>query len=271
MYRFLLKPKWIAFTLLVALLVVVMVNLAFWQLRRLHQREAFNDLVRANANQPIAPIADVLTPGVDPHDVEWRRVSVTGTYLPDQQVVEVNRSQDGQAGSNAIDPLADSDGSVLIVNRGFVPDTVAIPSAPTGTVTLIGQLRRSESRGLGETSDPSGVVLDEVHRIDIPKLTAQFGGDVEPMYLQLLQSDPARGSVPGERRPARPRRWPASQLHDPVVHLQHLRDRRLGAGGAPCRGHPSRDAQAASGSATNRRRAVARLGSAAWAASTSST
>jgi len=201
MYKFLLKPKWIAFTLLVALLVVVMVNLAFWQIRRLHQREAFNDLVRVNANQPIAPIDEVLTPGVDPHDVEWRRVSVTGTYLPDQQVVEVNRSQDGQAGSNAIDPLAQRDGAVLIVNRGFVPDTVAIPKAPAGTVTLIGQLRRTESRGLGATSDPSGVVLDEVHRVDIPKLTPQFGGNVEPMYLQLLQSDPAEGQYPANVAP----------------------------------------------------------------------
>src|SRR4051794_16824029 len=201
MYRFLLKPQWIAFPLLVALLVVVMVNLAFWQIRRLHQREAFNDLVRTNANQPIAPIDDVLTPNVDPEDIEWRRVSVTGRYLPDHQVVEVNRGQDGEAGSNAIDPLERGDGTVLIVNRGFVPDTVSVPSPPAGPVTLIGQLRRSESRGLGQTSDPSGVVLDEVHRIDIPKLTPQFGGDVEPMYLQLLQSDPAEGQYPANVTP----------------------------------------------------------------------
>ena len=91
MYRFLLKPKWIAFTLLVLVAVIVMVNLAFWQIRRLHQREAFNDLVQANANQPIAPIADVLVPGADPDDIEWRRVEVTGTYLPTEQVVEINR------------------------------------------------------------------------------------------------------------------------------------------------------------------------------------
>ena len=33
MYRFLLQPKFIAFHLLIVLLVVVMVNLGFWQLR----------------------------------------------------------------------------------------------------------------------------------------------------------------------------------------------------------------------------------------------
>src|ERR1700712_3767751 len=116
MYRFLLKPKWIAFALLVLLAVVVMVNLAFWQIRRLHEREAFNDLVRGNANQAVAPIDDVLVPGADPNDIEWRRVEVTGTYVPGEQVVEVNRSQDGDAGRNAIDALQQADGSVVIVN-----------------------------------------------------------------------------------------------------------------------------------------------------------
>lgn len=196
MYRFLVKPKWIAFTLLCALAVVVMVNLAFWQIRRLHEREAFNELVRTNADMDVTPIGDVLVAGADPDTVEWRRVTVTGTYLPDQQVVEVNRSQDGQAGFNVLDGLRTDDGSVLIVNRGFVPGTEAAPPAPGGTVTLIGQLRRTETRGLGQPSDPDGVTLTDVHRIDIPKLAPQLGGDVEPMYLQLLVSTPAEGRYP---------------------------------------------------------------------------
>ncbi len=196
MYRFLLKPKWIAFTLLCALAVVVMVNLAFWQIRRLHEREAFNDLVRGNSNVDPAPIEDVLVPGADPDDVEWRRVTVTGTYLPDRQVVEINRSQDGQAGRNAVDALRMDDGSVLVVNRGFVPDGVAVPPTPAGEVTLLGHLRRTETRRTGQPSDPTGVTLTEVHRLDIPKLADQFGGDVEPMYLQLLTSTPPEGEYP---------------------------------------------------------------------------
>ena len=196
MYRFLLKPKWIAFTLLVLVAVVVMVNLAFWQIRRLHEREAFNDLVRTNANLAVAPIDDVLVPGADPDDIEWRRVEVTGTYVPGEQVVEINRSQDGDAGRNAVEALQQADGSVVIVNRGFVPGTAALPAAPTGEVRLVGQLRRTEERSLGEPSDPTGVTLTEIHRIDIPKLAPQFGGNVAPMYLQLLESQPAEGQYP---------------------------------------------------------------------------
>ena len=50
-YRFLISPKWIAFHLLVAVGVVTMINLAFWQLRRLDERREFNSAVRANANR----------------------------------------------------------------------------------------------------------------------------------------------------------------------------------------------------------------------------
>jgi cytochrome oxidase assembly protein ShyY1 len=196
MYRFLLKPKWILFHLLVLVLVVVMVNLAFWQIRRLHQRESFNDTVRAHAAQPVAPLTDVLTPGTDPGSVEWRRVSVTGTYVPAEQIVVENLSQDGQAGRNVVDPLQLADGSVLLVNRGFVPGTDPVPPPPTGTVTLTGQLRRSEVRSLGEPSDASGVVLTQVRRIDIPKLTPQLHAPVQPMYLQLLTPGQPDGTYP---------------------------------------------------------------------------
>src|ERR1700709_1862320 len=105
MYRFLLKPRWILFHVVVLVLVVVMINLAFWQIRRLHQREQFNDTVRSHAGQPVAPLADVLTPGVDPGSVEWRKVSVAGRYLSAKQVVVENLSQDGEAGRNVVDPL----------------------------------------------------------------------------------------------------------------------------------------------------------------------
>ena len=55
-YGFLIRPKWIAFHLLVVTLVVVMINLAFWQLRRLDERRTFNAEVRANTEQPIVAV-----------------------------------------------------------------------------------------------------------------------------------------------------------------------------------------------------------------------
>src|SRR3954470_9829945 len=89
-YRFLLSPKWILFHLLVIVLVVVMVNLAFWQLRRLHERREFNAEVRANATQPVVPLEELRNDIEQQSPVEWRRVSASGTYVPDCQFVVVN-------------------------------------------------------------------------------------------------------------------------------------------------------------------------------------
>ena len=52
MYRFLLRPRWIAFTAVVVTAIVVMINLGLWQLRRLDERREFNDTVAARIHQP---------------------------------------------------------------------------------------------------------------------------------------------------------------------------------------------------------------------------
>lgn len=191
-YRFLVSPKWIGFHLLVVVLVVTMINLAFWQLRRLDARREFNSQVRGNANQPIASFDELEPAAGTPSAIEWRRVRVTGTYVPDHQFLVVNRSQNGDAGRNVVDALKLADGSLLLVNRGFVPDTVvADPPMPQGTVEVIGRLRVSEHRATGQTADASNDALTEIRRIDIDVLSKQFDATVQPMYVEQLESSPA--------------------------------------------------------------------------------
>ena len=190
-YRFLFSPKWIAFHLLVIVVVVAMINLAFWQLRRLDQRREFNDQVRANINQPIADFDDLMAESTDPATVEWRRVKVDGTYLPDRQFLVVNRSQNGDTGRNVVDGLQLDDGSVLLVNRGFVPEADDVPPIPHGPVEVVGRLRVSERRATGQQEDESNDALTEIRRIDLDVLSKQFDATVQPMYLEQLESAPA--------------------------------------------------------------------------------
>ncbi|MEO5724339.1 MAG: SURF1 family protein [Ilumatobacteraceae bacterium] len=192
----LFHPRWIVFHLIVIALVVVMVNLSLWQFDRMHQRAQFNSTVRARADQPVGALSAVLTPSTPPSAVDWRKVSVTGAYLPGDVEV-VNLSQGGAGGRDVVSALRIADdGGVLLVNRGFVPSDRPTPPAPGGTVHLVGELRQSEVRGLGQPSDPGGVVLREVSRVDVPKLAPQFGGHVLPMYLELATSDPPEIAVP---------------------------------------------------------------------------
>ena len=81
MYRFLLRPRWLLLHLVVCSSLVLLINLGFWQLHRLEQRQAFNSLVRSNSSAPVTPMESVLTSATDPESVEWRPVIVTGSYV----------------------------------------------------------------------------------------------------------------------------------------------------------------------------------------------
>jgi cytochrome oxidase assembly protein ShyY1 len=211
MYRFLFSPKWLGFHLLVIVLIVTMVNLGFWQLRRLDERKAFNRELSARIHEAPAPLGDVLTPGTDPDAVEWRSVTASGTYLPAEQFAVVNRSQDGIGGTMAVTPLRLADGRVLLVERGFMPATTPPPAPPSGTVEILGRLRPSETRHTGQLSDPSSGVLREAQRVDIPRLTPQLSATPVPMYVELTAS-----------RPAEPTPYPAPVTLPELTEGPHL-------------------------------------------------
>jgi cytochrome oxidase assembly protein ShyY1 len=191
MYWFLLRPKWIGFTLGIVLLIVVMINLGFWQLRRLDQRRETNAAVEARYDLAPQPLDSVLTPGTDPDDVQWRPVIAVGTYRPDGTVHIVNRSQNGFAGDNIVVPLDLGDGRVLLVNRGFLPLGEDVPPPPSGEVAVTGRLRPSQTRHFAQLSDPSTGTLTEAQRLDIARLQQQVDGELVDMYVDAVTSSPA--------------------------------------------------------------------------------
>jgi cytochrome oxidase assembly protein ShyY1 len=191
MYRFLLRPRWLLFHVAVVGAIVVMVNLGFWQLGRLDERREFNDAVRARIDEhPVAldelvpPDAEVGDDALD--DIEWRPVTVSGRYEPDEEVRVYNRSQGGVAGDNVVTPLLLDDGRVVLVVRGFVPLDAEPAAPPRGDVEVTGRLRRSEAAGV-----PGGEKVSELRRLDIPRLSGQLPGDAVPMFVELEQSRPA--------------------------------------------------------------------------------
>ena len=195
---FLLRPKWIAFHLLVFGSIALMVWLAFWQLDRLTERRDFNDLVAEQIELPPAPLERLLAEaGDDVESIEWRQALVTGTYLPDE-ILWFNRSQDGLAGDNVLTPLRTDSGPddlTVVVNRGFVPLGFESSAPTTGEVQLLARVRLPQERQRGglTDADTGGEPVTEVRRIDLNQLSAQLPGDVAPVYLDLIDAIPAPG------------------------------------------------------------------------------
>jgi cytochrome oxidase assembly protein ShyY1 len=195
MYRFLLRPKWIAFTLGIVLLIVTMINLGLWQLRRLDQRQEANAAVEARYDQAPRPLDAVLQPGTDPQDLQWLPVTAVGTYRPEGTVHIVNRSQNGFAGDNIVVPFDLGDGRVLLVNRGFLPLGEHVPPPPSGEVEVTGRLRPSQKRRFAQLSDASEGTLTEAQRVDIPRLQQQIDGQLLDMYIDAFASNPSDAPV----------------------------------------------------------------------------
>ncbi|MCU0260117.1 MAG: SURF1 family protein [Ilumatobacteraceae bacterium] len=189
MYRFLLRPRWIAFHVLCLAAVVAMVNLGLWQLDRLDARREFNAVVEARFDQPPLPLDELLASG-SPDEVEWRPATVSGVYEPEGQILVVNRSQNGRAGDNVVTPLVLADGRVVLVNRGFVPLGTDAPPPPDGEVSVVGRVRPAEERRRGQLTDATEGRLTEVQRIDLDRLAPQLPGEPVPAYLDLIESTP---------------------------------------------------------------------------------
>ena len=93
-FSFLLRPKWIAFHVLVFGSIALMIWLAFWQLDRLDERRAFNDRVTERIERAPMPLDELLAglvsgAGDEPETIEWRQALVSGRYVG-QQVVWFN-------------------------------------------------------------------------------------------------------------------------------------------------------------------------------------
>jgi cytochrome oxidase assembly protein ShyY1 len=101
MYRFLIRPIWLLLHVTVVATVLLMVNLAFWQIGRYHEKVDFNATVKQRITEPIVPVEKLLSAINDgsqsPKTVEWRTVLVVGEYIGSETVEAVNRAQDGGA------------------------------------------------------------------------------------------------------------------------------------------------------------------------------
>ncbi len=202
-FGFLFRPKWLAFHLLVVVAIFAMISAGFWQLDRLDRRKEFNAAVRDRSEQPTVAFSTVLerleSGELDPDTAEWLPVTLSGTYLPDQ-LVEFNNSQNGRAGDDVLSALVTDDGTTVIVNRGFVALGTDAPSAPTTRVDVVGFVRPSEVRDRGGLTDAADIAESrEVRRIDLPAIAEVYGGDIAPVFVQLIASSPELG--PGDPSP----------------------------------------------------------------------
>ncbi|MGO4957557.1 SURF1 family cytochrome oxidase biogenesis protein [Luteococcus sp. Sow4_B9] len=183
--------RWIALVVFVTLLGALFIRLGEWQMHRLEWRRGENARVTTYQQQPVKPYEEVFA-GPIGHDEQWQRVRVTGTYDAENQIQALYRSQNDQAGSEVFTPLKATDGRYVLVDRGFLPreqggqEIAVLPDPPTGTVEVVGYVRRSEN-GKPAAMTPQDKL---VRLVNAEELSKTLPYTLVDGYIGLVESKP---------------------------------------------------------------------------------
>jgi cytochrome oxidase assembly protein ShyY1 len=214
-YRFLLSRQWVVFTLIGLVLMPVMVKLGIWQMHRHEQEDANNALIRQSLAAPTVPVEKLTAPGarVASHD-NFRSVTATGRYDTAHQVVVRHRTSadDSAIGYYLITPLVMADSRAVLVNRGWIPapqsgddaQFPALPSTPSGQVSITGRIRPDESTASTGILDRPGLPPHMIMLINSGKLAKQLPEPVLGGYVELTGTSPRPAGSRPQPVPAPP-------------------------------------------------------------------
>ncbi|NPD07054.1 SURF1 family protein [Nocardioides sp. zg-1308] len=189
--RFLVSRRWIAFALVVVFLAWVAWRLGEWQFHRLEDRRERNEIIERNEKAGAAPITEVMAPG-EPVDQgsEWRIVEATGTYAVEDTVIVRYRTRDGAAGVDVVVPLELTDGTSVLVDRGWYATdnrgvaTTDVPAPPPGEVTVTGWVRRDAE------GDSTAVTDQSTRAVSSERIGEALDREVISGWLDLRSESP---------------------------------------------------------------------------------
>jgi surfeit locus 1 family protein len=176
-YAFARSPRWIATHVLIVVLVVTMVSLGFWQLRRLDERRDRNALIEAQMRLPPEDVGEVVASTDDVDDLRFRSVTADGEYAADA-VVAVRTNQEGAPGEWVFSLLELDGGDRVVVLRGFAGTQVSgaldPPAPPDGEVEVDGimiaadRLPRTARQAVADLEEDLGPFLPVVVQASEP-------------------------------------------------------------------------------------------------------
>jgi len=185
-WRFAFSRRWFGYLALVVVFAIACLFLSMWQLAR--REEARVAIERVEINWDAGPVAiDEVLPRLDEFDPAdtWQSVAVTGHYLVGEQLLVRGRPYEGSPGFEVLVPFQLDDGSVLVVDRGWVPvgnrqdAPDAVPAPPAGEISIVARLKPGEPTIAGRSAPEGQVATINLPAIadllDAPAYTAAYG------------------------------------------------------------------------------------------------
>ncbi|QGY04668.1 SURF1 family protein [Methylobacterium mesophilicum SR1.6/6] len=188
----------VVFGVAATLVFVVLVGLGTWQVERRAWKLDLIAQVDARVHAPAVPAPGPADwPRIGPDDA-YRHVTLSGTFLHDRETLVQAVTERG-GGFWVLTPLRRPDGSLVLINRGFVPGDRRDPASRAagqlaGETTVTGLLRLTEPKGAFlRANDPKD---DRWYSRDVAAIAAARGlTDVAPYFVDA-DATPNPGGLP---------------------------------------------------------------------------
>ena len=193
-WRVFITPGWvITFLLVISFSYAAFTILSPWQLGKDAQIVNRNNHIEDAFNVDPKPYSDIFTSdGVIKDDQEWMRVTLTGRYLTDKEVILRLRPVESTPALQALTPFQLDSEEIILVNRGFEPTTAdketTIPPAPIGEVTILAHARVNEQQP--QTAPRTDVDPKQVYGINTEQIGQIEGLTLAKDYVQLSDDQP---------------------------------------------------------------------------------
>ena len=191
MFKNLTKPRWIALTAFLLIMIYLFIRLSDWQFDRYNTRIQNNEITTtALSSEPIN-----LTDLSQVSDLkDWQKVSIKGEFMNSDAKLLRRQYLESSLGFWVITPLKLDNDQVILVNRGWIPIAESstsqqeIPSSPQGDVTIIGYVQTLKDT----RREPEDLPLNQINYLNSTNFSSQ---PLSTNYLQLASMTPIDNQV----------------------------------------------------------------------------
>jgi surfeit locus 1 family protein len=202
-----------------ALLILITFCMGLWQLSRAHNKQLLIDqLAEQEALPPL-----IWQSGTPPL---YRPVQLVGSWLHSAELLLDHRIENGQIGYQVITPFQLKNGDILLVNRGWWPDSHPPQAASSNIVSAQPWPRFFE---LGHTI-PSGNIFQNIN----PERFATWAKQPKPQAYALMQQGEngliaahSQPIIPPERHLAYTATWWAMALAGAFLWFRFKKELKL--------------------------------------------
>jgi surfeit locus 1 family protein len=199
-------------TLIGALLLM---GLGKWQLDRREWKLAIVERIESRVHGEPVSLSEARDRWGKNQDIDYTRVLLVGRFLH-QHERHLYGIVDGLPGWKVVTPLQTTNGDIVLVDRGFVPEQFKLPETRQAgqiedVVELTGLARASQARG--RFTPANDAAANRWFNRDVPALTVSLPADMAGKTAPFIVEAEA-GPVPGN--------WPRAGVTILKVSNRHL-------------------------------------------------